>query len=246
MIAVMIAGAVATLVSLFVTRFLIVFFRTRGHGQPILGKEDHGPEHHMVKQGTPTMGGIAIVVAAFVGWVGRPRAQHRVLRPGHDRVGRYPRHVVHGLPRRLDQGPQAPQPRHLLEAEELRHDADELRPRVVAGRHHGHRRIDLARPRRRPGLRGAACCLGHLGRPDHLGDHQRRQRDRRPRRPRRRIGPDGVRCVHDHRLLGVPQPRRSVRGRRQPARPGRARCGVRRCVHGLPVVERGTGADHHG
>ena len=69
MIAVMIAGAVATLVSLFGTRFLIVFFRTRGRGQPILGKEDHGPEHHMVKQGTPTMGGLAIVVAAFVGWV---------------------------------------------------------------------------------------------------------------------------------------------------------------------------------
>ena len=68
-IAVMIAGAVATLVSLFGTRFLIVFFRTRGQGQPILGKEDHGPEHHMVKQGTPTMGGLAIVVAAFVGWI---------------------------------------------------------------------------------------------------------------------------------------------------------------------------------
>src|SRR5262249_54750286 len=68
-IAVMIAGAVATLVSLFGTRFLISFFRGRGQGQPILGKEDHGPEHHMHKQGTPTMGGIAIVVAAFIGWV---------------------------------------------------------------------------------------------------------------------------------------------------------------------------------
>ena len=68
-IAVMIAGAVSTIVSLFGTRYLIAFFRTRGRGQPILGKEDHGPEHHMVKQGTPTMGGIAIVVAAFIGWI---------------------------------------------------------------------------------------------------------------------------------------------------------------------------------
>jgi phospho-N-acetylmuramoyl-pentapeptide-transferase len=68
-IAVMIAGAVATLVSLFGTRFLIGFFQTRGQGQPILGKEDHGPEHHMHKQGTPTMGGLAIVVAAFAGWI---------------------------------------------------------------------------------------------------------------------------------------------------------------------------------
>ncbi len=69
MIAIMLAGAVATAVSLFGTRALMVFFATRGHGQPILGKEDHGPEHHMTKQGTPTMGGIAIVVAAFVGWL---------------------------------------------------------------------------------------------------------------------------------------------------------------------------------
>jgi phospho-N-acetylmuramoyl-pentapeptide-transferase len=64
----MIAGAVSTLISLFGTRYLIVFFRTRGQGQPILGREDHGPDWHMGKQGTPTMGGLAIVVAAFVGW----------------------------------------------------------------------------------------------------------------------------------------------------------------------------------
>lgn len=69
MIAVMIAGAVATIVSLLGTRYLIIFFQRHGHGQPILGKEDRGPEHHMVKQGTPTMGGIAIIVAAFIGWM---------------------------------------------------------------------------------------------------------------------------------------------------------------------------------
>ena len=69
MIAIMIAGAVSVLVSLFGTRWLITFFRTRGQGQPILGKEDHGPEHHMLKQGTPTMGGLAIVGAALVGWL---------------------------------------------------------------------------------------------------------------------------------------------------------------------------------
>ncbi|MEI8240200.1 MAG: phospho-N-acetylmuramoyl-pentapeptide-transferase, partial [Actinomycetota bacterium] len=68
MIAVMIAGAVAMALSLFGTRTLMTFFRKRALGQPILGKEDHGPEHHMVKQGTPTMGGIAIVVSAAVGW----------------------------------------------------------------------------------------------------------------------------------------------------------------------------------
>jgi phospho-N-acetylmuramoyl-pentapeptide-transferase len=67
-IAVMISGASAMIVALFCTRFLITFFRDRGKGQPILGKEDHGPVHHMPKQGTPTMGGLAIIAAAFVGW----------------------------------------------------------------------------------------------------------------------------------------------------------------------------------
>lgn len=76
MIAIMLAGAIATIVSLFGTRWLIVFFRRRGQGQPILGKEDHGPEHHMMKQGTPTMGGLAIVGAAMIGWL----VAH--LRPG--------------------------------------------------------------------------------------------------------------------------------------------------------------------
>lgn len=69
MIAILLAAAISTLTSLFGTRALIQFFRTRGHGQPILGKEDNGPEHHMAKQGTPTMGGIAIVGAAFIGWL---------------------------------------------------------------------------------------------------------------------------------------------------------------------------------
>ena len=76
MIAVMIAGATAMLVALFGTRFLIRFFRKAGAGQPILGKEDLGPEHHMAKQGTPTMGGIAIVGASIIGWL----VAH--LRPG--------------------------------------------------------------------------------------------------------------------------------------------------------------------
>lgn len=68
MIAIMLAGASAMVVALFGTRALIGFFSVRGRGQPILGREDHGPEHHMIKQGTPTMGGLAIVGAAFFGW----------------------------------------------------------------------------------------------------------------------------------------------------------------------------------
>ena len=69
MIAVMIAGATAMVFSLLGSRFLISFFRNRGKGQPILGKEDHGPEHHQKKSGTPTMGGLAIVGSAMIGWI---------------------------------------------------------------------------------------------------------------------------------------------------------------------------------
>ena len=38
------------------TFLITVFIRNRGQGQPILGKEDHGPDHHMHKQGTPDDG----------------------------------------------------------------------------------------------------------------------------------------------------------------------------------------------
>ncbi len=68
MIALMIAGSVSMLVSLVGTRLIIRFFQNRGKGQPILGKEDRGPEHQH-KAGTPTMGGIAIIGAAFIGWI---------------------------------------------------------------------------------------------------------------------------------------------------------------------------------
>ena len=51
------------------SKLLIQFFSRRSLGQPILGKEDLGPEHHMAKQGTPTMGGLAIIGAAMLGWL---------------------------------------------------------------------------------------------------------------------------------------------------------------------------------
>jgi phospho-N-acetylmuramoyl-pentapeptide-transferase len=69
MIAVLMAGAVGMFASLAGTRMLIGYFQRLGKGQPILGAEDHGPVHHMSKQGTPTMGGIAILTAGFLGWL---------------------------------------------------------------------------------------------------------------------------------------------------------------------------------
>jgi phospho-N-acetylmuramoyl-pentapeptide-transferase len=68
MIALLLAASVAFLLSVFGTPFLIRVLRAREIGQTI---RDDGPfKHpHMAKAGTPTMGGIAIVVSAFAGYV---------------------------------------------------------------------------------------------------------------------------------------------------------------------------------
>ncbi|MEY2448488.1 MAG: phospho-N-acetylmuramoyl-pentapeptide-transferase, partial [Acidimicrobiaceae bacterium] len=66
MVGLLIAAGVAMAVSLIGTRFLIDTLRRRGIGQPI--RED-GPEGHQKKAGTPTMGGVAIVLAALAGYI---------------------------------------------------------------------------------------------------------------------------------------------------------------------------------
>ena len=71
MIAIFLSGAVSLLVSLLSTRFLIRFFKNLGKGQPILTKDENNAvvADHGHKHGTPTMGGIAIVLSAIVGYV---------------------------------------------------------------------------------------------------------------------------------------------------------------------------------
>jgi phospho-N-acetylmuramoyl-pentapeptide-transferase len=61
----LVAAAVSLAVSLVGTRLLITALERRRIGQPI--RED-GPQGHITKAGTPTMGGIAIVIAATVAW----------------------------------------------------------------------------------------------------------------------------------------------------------------------------------
>lgn len=68
MINLLIAALVSTVVSIVATQMVILFFRRRGKGQPILGKEDRGPEHEH-KAGTPTMGGLAIIGAMLAGYL---------------------------------------------------------------------------------------------------------------------------------------------------------------------------------
>lgn len=66
--ALLLAAATAMALSLFGTRYLVRYFRGIGKGQPILGPEDRGPQHQH-KAGTPTMGGLAILGAAFIGYL---------------------------------------------------------------------------------------------------------------------------------------------------------------------------------
>ena len=68
MIAVLIAVSVAFIVSVLGTPFLIRILRARNIGQQI---RDDGPiaHPHERKAGTPTMGGIAIIVAGFLGYL---------------------------------------------------------------------------------------------------------------------------------------------------------------------------------
>ncbi len=80
MIAVMIGGATAMLIGLFATRYLITLFGERWIGQPVRGRIEPGPSEpgpeQRAKRGTPTMGGLAIIGAALLGWM----VAH--LRPG--------------------------------------------------------------------------------------------------------------------------------------------------------------------
>ena len=62
---VLVAALVSLLVSILSTPLAIRLFRRQGFGQAI---RDDGPQSHMAKRGTPTMGGTVIIVATLVGY----------------------------------------------------------------------------------------------------------------------------------------------------------------------------------
>jgi len=82
MISIIVSGAVALLVALFGTPLFIKFLVRKQYGQFI--RQD-GPESHLTKRGTPTMGGVIIILATVVGWLasylvlGRPPAVSAIL-----------------------------------------------------------------------------------------------------------------------------------------------------------------------
>jgi phospho-N-acetylmuramoyl-pentapeptide-transferase len=62
---ILVAGAIALFISLFGTPLLIRLLARRGYGQII---RDDGPTSHHIKRGTPTMGGIIIILASLGGY----------------------------------------------------------------------------------------------------------------------------------------------------------------------------------
>jgi phospho-N-acetylmuramoyl-pentapeptide-transferase len=63
---VLVAALVALIISLLAGPIFIDFLRRHSLGQTI---REEGPEHHAVKQGTPTMGGVLIVLAAAIAFL---------------------------------------------------------------------------------------------------------------------------------------------------------------------------------
>ncbi|KAB3520820.1 phospho-N-acetylmuramoyl-pentapeptide-transferase [Corynebacterium sp. zg254] len=66
MMQIFISGAIAFLVTVFFTPFLIKKFSAEGLGQEI---REEGPKSHFKKRGTPTMGGIAILAGITIGYL---------------------------------------------------------------------------------------------------------------------------------------------------------------------------------
>src|ERR1700704_507652 len=63
---VLVAALVALIISILAGPVFIDFLRRHALGQQI---REEGPEHHSAKQGTPTMGGVLIMVAASIGFL---------------------------------------------------------------------------------------------------------------------------------------------------------------------------------
>jgi phospho-N-acetylmuramoyl-pentapeptide-transferase len=62
---ILLAGVLSLILSLFGTPALIRLLAKHGYGQMI---RDDGPQSHHSKRGTPTMGGIAIILSAVIGY----------------------------------------------------------------------------------------------------------------------------------------------------------------------------------
>ena len=74
---ILVAAVFSLLTSILCTPLVVVYFRRRGFGQEI---RVDGPQTHLVKRGTPTMGGVAIIGSTVVGYARRARDHRRPRR----------------------------------------------------------------------------------------------------------------------------------------------------------------------
>src|SRR5690554_387543 len=65
--AVVLSGGISLMVALLGTPLFIRYLTKRHYGQFI---RHDGPQSHHVKRGTPTMGGVVIITATLIGWLG--------------------------------------------------------------------------------------------------------------------------------------------------------------------------------
>ena len=63
--AILLSGGLALIISLVGTRYAIKLLSAKGYGQEI---RDDGPTTHHTKRGTPTMGGVVIILAAVIAY----------------------------------------------------------------------------------------------------------------------------------------------------------------------------------
>jgi phospho-N-acetylmuramoyl-pentapeptide-transferase len=70
---IIVAAGISLILALFGTPLTIKVLRSRGYGQLI---RDDGPSTHQVKRGTPTMGGIVIVIASLAGYAAAHALTH--------------------------------------------------------------------------------------------------------------------------------------------------------------------------
>jgi phospho-N-acetylmuramoyl-pentapeptide-transferase len=63
---ILVAAVFSLMTSILCTPMVVVYFRRHGFGQEI---RIDGPQTHLVKRGTPTMGGVAIIGSTLVGYI---------------------------------------------------------------------------------------------------------------------------------------------------------------------------------
>ena len=241
-VALLLAAGIALLISLVGTRFAIDWLRAHGIGQFI--RED-APSGHVTKAGTPTMGGVTIVVGAAIGYT----VAH--LRSGlvFTRSGLLVLAVILGasVVGAVDDWLAIKRARNLG----LNKRAKILGLLGVAITFvtlaYFHTPVHTALSFTRIGsvdIDLGAVGWGVLGVLLILGLQQRREPHRRTRRAGGRLVDVRVRRLHRHRVLGVPPPRGVPAAAR--ARRCRRVGGDARRVHRVPVVERRPRPHLHG